>query len=90
MKKIQLSATALKLIAILAMFFDHAAGAFISHDTLWGMALRIPLFIFAAIPLLALYSGKKGGSKLISQVFYWFYPGHLLLLYLLQIRFPKS
>ena len=47
------------------------------------------LFIFAAIPLLALYNGKKGWSKMPSTLFYWFYPGHLLLIYLLQLIFPK-
>ena len=47
------------------------------------------LFIFAAIPLLALYNGQKGGSKMLSRLFYWFYPGHLLLIYLLQLIFPK-
>ena len=47
------------------------------------------LFIFAAIPLLALYNGKKGWSKMPSTLFYRFYPGHLLLIYLLQLIFPK-
>ena len=44
------------------------------------------LFIFAAIPLLALYNGEKGSrSRALSKFFYWFYPGHLMLLYLLQL-----
>lgn len=43
------------------------------------------LGIFLAIPLLALYNGKLGRkSKIISWSFYVFYPGHLLLIYLLD------
>lgn len=43
------------------------------------------LFIFAAVPLLALYNGQKGiGPKWISPFFYWFYPAHLLLIYFLN------
>jgi len=48
------------------------------------------LFIFAAIPLLALYNGQKGkASKGLSHFFYWFYPGHLLAICVLQefVRF---
>lgn len=42
------------------------------------------LGIFFAIPLLALYKGKLGKkSKTMSWFFYAFYPGHLLLIYLL-------
>lgn len=40
--------------------------------------------VFLVIPLLLLYSGERGKkSKLIKWGFYWFYPIHLLLLYLL-------
>ena len=40
--------------------------------------------VFLAIPLLLCYNGRRGRrSKLIQWGFYWFYPAHLLLLYLL-------
>lgn len=41
--------------------------------------------IFLAIPLLLCYNGTHGKkSKVISRFFYWFYPAHLLVLYLLN------
>lgn len=40
--------------------------------------------VFLASPLLLCYNGRRGRrSKLIQWGFYWFYPAHLLLLYLL-------
>ncbi len=44
------------------------------------------LGIVLAIPVLALYHGRKGrGNTLLKWGFYLFYPGHLLLLELLKI-----
>lgn len=41
--------------------------------------------IFLAIPLLLCYDGTRGKkSKLGAQFFYWFYPVHLMILYLLN------
>ena len=41
--------------------------------------------VFAVIPI-ALYSGRKTtNSKLLQQMYYLFYPVHLLILYLIQI-----
>lgn len=41
--------------------------------------------IFLAIPLLLCYDGTRGTkSKFISRFFYWFYPIHLIVLYLLN------
>lgn len=41
--------------------------------------------IFLAIPLLLCYDGTRGHkSKWISRCFYWFYPAHLLVLYVLE------
>lgn len=43
------------------------------------------LGIFLVIPLLAMYNGKLGKkTKFTSWFFYAFYPGHLILLYLLN------
>jgi len=41
--------------------------------------------ILLAIPLLLKYNGKQGRKcKPLSQFFYWFYPGHLLLIHWLD------
>lgn len=41
--------------------------------------------IFLAIPLLLCYNGTRGHkSKWVSRCFYWFYPVHLLVLYVLH------
>ena len=44
-----LTSNQLKIIAISAMLLDHIVAAFISHETMWGMALRIPGRITAPI-----------------------------------------
>ncbi|MGM0213103.1 TraX family protein [Enterococcus sp. AZ109] len=52
----------------------------------YGAADIYQLGIVLAIPVLALYHGRKGKSnKLLQWGFYLFYPGHLLLLELLKI-----
>lgn len=41
--------------------------------------------VFLAIPLFLLYNGQRGKkSKLIKWGFYWFYPVHLLIFYLIS------
>jgi len=44
-----LTANKLKMIAIIAMFFDHFIAVFIPHDTIYGILLRIPGRISAPI-----------------------------------------
>ncbi|MDO5155644.1 MAG: TraX family protein [Eubacteriales bacterium] len=46
---------------------------FFGKFELWGLI---------AIPLIMLYNGKKGPS--IKMLFYWFYPVHLMILYLIN------
>lgn len=42
--------------------------------------------IYLSIPLIYLYNGEKGkGSKFISKIFYFIYPVHLMILYLLKL-----
>ena len=43
------------------------------------------LGVFLAIPFLWMYSGEAGGkSKIMKWGYYWFYPVHLLLLFMVQ------
>jgi hypothetical protein len=41
------------------------------------------LYGLIALPLIMLYNGKRGGSA--KMLFYWFYPVHLLVLYLVSV-----
>ena len=45
---------------------------------------KIQLFSFLALPILLLYSGKKGKLKL-KYFFYIFYPAHIVILALIAI-----
>ena len=47
----------------------------------WG---GIQLFSLAAVPLLALYNGKRGKHKM-KNLFYIYYPAHLVVIYLLSL-----
>jgi len=43
------------------------------------------LGVFLALPLLAMYTGERGGGKCSKWIFYIFYPTHLLILAILII-----
>ena len=62
--KYALNANTLKLIAALAMFFDHFAAVFFPHDTLWGVLLRIPGRISAPIMCYMIAEGYHHTSNL--------------------------
>jgi len=63
----------LKLISAAAML---SLMALISYNLKW--------FALLAIPLLALYNGKRGNLNL-KYLFYIFYPAHFVLLYLIDM-----
>ena len=42
------------------------------------------LFELLSIPLICLYNNKKGNLNL-KYLFYWFYPAHILLLYIIKL-----
>jgi hypothetical protein len=47
--------------------------------------------IFLAIPLLAMFNGKAGkGSVAMKRLFYFFYPAHLIMLYMLKQFTPLA
>lgn len=50
-----------------------------------GLRVPIELFGLLSMPLIACYNGqKRSRSAAVSRIFYGFYPGHLLVLYLLK------
>ncbi len=60
----------------------------LSLGLLYSKTIEYELFFVAfqllAIPLLLIYNGKKGNINL-KYVFYWFYPLHLIMLYIIKI-----
>ncbi|MCC6639160.1 hypothetical protein IT409_01220, partial [Candidatus Falkowbacteria bacterium] len=48
----------------------------------FSFAGDLQLFALMAIPLLMSYGGQKGSYSLPKMFFYWFYPIHLLILFL--------
>lgn len=52
---------------------------------LLGLSLGgIQWWAFAAVPLLMLYNGKRG-KRSLGRLFYWYYPVHLVVIYLLSM-----
>ena len=70
-------------------FLLHIVPTFTYLDQGWAheaMPHWYQLFVFAAVPLLAMYNGRKGnGPRWLSPFFYYFYPAHLLLIYLINL-----
>ena len=67
--------SAVSALYLLQAFHHHMAGPFF-----WRFG------IFLVFLLLPFYSGKRGRkSNLMKWGFYWFYPVHLLILYLLSV-----
>lgn len=60
----------------------------LSLGLLYSKTIEYELFFVAfqllAIPLLLIYNGKKGSIN-FKYVFYWFYPLHLIMLYIIKI-----
>ena len=55
------------------------------HYSVFPVALgHLQWFSLLAVPLLALYNGKRGSAKM-KYVFYIFYPAHLVILYAIEI-----
>lgn len=67
-----------KYLTALAIFLGFYFEAHVS-----GFELYIPYIVYLSIPFIFLYNGKRG--KYPKYGFYLFYPGHLLLIYLLKL-----
>lgn len=58
---------------------------------LWGLSVPVELFAVLSMPFIACYNGKKRSrSAAVSRIFYGFYPGHFLVLYLLKLLLRSS
>lgn len=68
-EKIQLNANQLKIIAIIAMFFDHFAALFMNHDTMAGVVFRIPGRIVAPVMCFFIAEGYYYTSNRARYVF---------------------
>lgn len=78
--RISLNSNALKIIAIVAMFFDHFLAVFMSHDTVIGLMLRLPGTIAAPIFCYFIAEGYQytsSKSKYIKRVLIFALISHL-------------
>ncbi len=57
--------------------------AIVLINAIMALAWSIQLVAVLSLPIIALYNGERG--KGMKYIFYIFYPGHLLLLYLIRI-----
>ena len=67
--KNDISSNSLKVIAIIAMFFDHYVAGFIKHETFWGTVLRIPGRIVAPIMCYFIAEGYHYTSNKNKYIF---------------------
>lgn len=87
------TATQLKLIALAAMFIDHLATVFISHDTFWGMALRVPGRIVAPIMCYMISEGffyTKDKKKYLGRLLLFALISHIPYNLCMGTRFPTT
>lgn len=68
-----------KIFSVLDTLPFHVLGLLIGIITLYIVYGGVRIFAILAIPLLLLYSGKRGKAKM-KYFFYIFYPAHLLAL----------
>lgn len=94
MKPKGLTATHLKLIAICAMFLDHMVGTSpISHDTVWGMLLRVPGRITAPIMCYLIAEGfyhTSNKKKYLHRLLLFALIAHIPYNLCMSTRFPTT
>lgn len=75
------------LIAVIYIFRQKKTAQIILTAFIFSMINWIQMYgVLAYIPI-CLYNGRRGpNSKLLSSLFYWFYPLHILVLYVISTR----
>ena len=93
MRKSGLTVNQLKRIAIGAMLLDHIAAVFVSHDTPWGMALRVPGRITAPIMCFMASEGffhSTDRRKYLKRMLLFAVISHFPYNLCMGIRFPTT
>lgn len=88
-----LTANTLKIIAIIAMFFDHFVGVLVRHDTIMGLILRTPGRIAAPIMCFFIAEGYHRTSnrkKYILRLFIFAVISHLPYNLLFNFKFFQA
>lgn len=71
-----------QMMWMVILSFSYATVYFLFLDRLYGV---IQLATCLSIPILKLYNGERGRSRIMGKVFYFYYPAHLALCGILRL-----
>ncbi len=74
-----------QMLWLMGITLLYAAAFYIFHSHVYGI---LHLGCWLAVPLLAMYNGKRGRAKWLGRFFYWYYPAHMALIGLFLRLFP--
>ncbi len=73
-----------QMLWMMVIITGYAVAFFIFHSQTYGM---VHMACWLAVPLLALYNGKRGRLHWLGKFFYYYYPAHMALIGLLARMF---